>query len=130
MTHQSILQRCQPLEISNLEIFICLPLPLPLLNPTNLTAPPPPKKILQVHFPSPPSPSDISLQGKLGLSVRDFNWLNTHPITLLHNIIVIKRRLGCIKSFLFCYFVCSFEMLQFLFTILNTSCMTKLILCR
>ena len=61
-------QRCQPLEISNLEIFFRTSIPLP----------PPPTEF--ANMTPTPSPTE-QFRGKT-LSIRDFKWLNTHPIRL------------------------------------------------
>ena len=65
-------QRCQPLEISNLEISFRTSTLLP-------------RKFFFFFFyldPLPPSPTEQFRGKNVDLSVRYFNWLNTHPIRL------------------------------------------------
>ena len=73
-------QRCQLLEISNLEIFFQTSIPPPPMEFTN--AAPPENFPLNLDTYSPP-PFTKQFCGKsVDLSVRDFNWLNTNPIKL------------------------------------------------
>ena len=89
-------QRCQPLEISNLEIFFR----------TSPPPPPPPDRVRRCDLSpgnlffffgppnSPPPPPHEQFRGKnMDLSVKDLNWLNTHPIRLSY-IGVTRKKLS------------------------------------
>ena len=69
------LQRCQPLEISNLDTFFRTSIP------DQIRLSDPPGNFL--FYLDPLLPSTEQFRGKnVDLSVRDFNWLNTYPIRL------------------------------------------------
>ena len=88
-------QRCQPLEISNLEIFFRTS-PPPPLPPTEFSDATFPRETYFFYLDpliSPPPPHEQYRGKNVDLSVKDLNWLNTHPIRLSY-IGVTRKKLS------------------------------------